>query len=50
MKTNLNIIMVIIKVIGQTLFLYGLLGWIYGVLIQLIHPYMLPLHLFHLTT
>jgi len=37
------------KVIGEALFLYGLLGWIYGVLIQLYHPYWLPLPLSHLT-
>jgi hypothetical protein len=50
MKTNLNIIVAIIKVVGQTLFLFGLLGWIYGVLVQLIHPRWLPLQLSHLTT
>jgi hypothetical protein len=40
---------VIIKVIGELLFLYGLLGWAYGVLVQFLHPYWLPLPLSHLT-
>jgi len=30
--------LVMVKVVGETLFVYGLLGWIYGVLVQLIHP------------
>jgi hypothetical protein len=38
----------IINVFGEFLFLFGLLGWIYGVLIQLIHPEYLPLGLSHL--
>ena len=38
----------IIKVAGEFLFLFGLLAWIYGVLIQLIHPEWLPLGLSHL--
>ena len=49
-KTNHSIIVAIIKVIGQALFLYGLLGWTYGVLINITHPQWLPLHLSHLTT
>jgi hypothetical protein len=39
---------VVVKVVGEMLFLYGLLGWIYGVLIQLIHPDWLPSALSHL--
>jgi hypothetical protein len=39
---------IIIKVFGEILFLYGLLGWIYGILVQLIHPEWLPLGLSHL--
>lgn len=35
-------------VIGKLLFLYGLLGWTYGVLVQLTHPYWLTLGLTHL--
>lgn len=38
----------IVKVVGEFLFLFGLLGWIYGVLIQLIHPEWLTLGLSHL--
>lgn len=39
---------VLIKVGGELLFFYGLLGWVYGVLVQLIHPDWLPLPLSHL--
>ena len=39
---------IIIKVAGEFLFLFGLLAWIYGVLIQLIHPEWLTLGLSHL--
>ena len=39
----------ILKVIGEMLFLYGLLGWTYGILAQLIHPHWAPLQLSHLT-
>jgi hypothetical protein len=38
----------IIKVVGEFLFLFGLLAWFYGVLVQLIHPEWLPLGLSHL--
>ncbi|HML02440.1 MAG TPA: hypothetical protein VK487_03595 [Candidatus Bathyarchaeia archaeon] len=40
--------MVIVKVVGEMLFLYGLLGWMYGVLVQLTHPRLLPSGLSHL--
>jgi hypothetical protein len=40
---------VILKIIGQTAFLFGLLGWLYGVLIQVTHPEFLPTTLSHLT-
>jgi hypothetical protein len=40
--------LIIIKVVGEFLFLFGLLGWVYGVLVQLIHPEWLPLGLSHL--
>lgn len=39
---------IIVKVIGQFLFLFGLLAWFYGVLVQLVHPDWLPLGLSHL--
>jgi len=49
MKKILDKLIAIIKVVGELLFLYGLLGWIYGVLVQLIHPNWLSLPLSHLT-
>jgi hypothetical protein len=39
---------VVVKVLGELLFLYGFLGWIYGVLVQLIHPGWLSYGLSHL--
>jgi phosphotransferase system glucose/maltose/N-acetylglucosamine-specific IIC component len=48
MKRTTHASIVIIKVVSAMLFLYGLLGWIYGVLIQLIYPYLLPFGLSHL--
>jgi hypothetical protein len=38
----------IVKVVGEFLFLFGMLAWVYGVLVQLIHPDWLPLGLSHL--
>lgn len=37
------------RVFGEALFLYGLLGWGYGVLIQLRYPEFLSTGLSHLT-
>jgi hypothetical protein len=39
---------IIMKTVGEFLFLFGFLGWVYGVLVQLIHPEWLPLSLSHL--
>ena len=39
----------VVKVVGELLFLYGLLGWAYGVLVQLTNPRWLPLGLSHVT-
>lgn len=39
---------VVAKVMGQFLFLFGLLAWFYGVLVQLVHPEWLTLPLSHL--
>ena len=36
------------KVTGEAIFYYGLLGWIYGVLIQLIYEPILRMGLIHL--
>jgi hypothetical protein len=49
MKRTTRASIAVVKVIGETLFLYGLLGWTYGVLAQLIHPRWAPLQLSHLT-
>ena len=45
----MNILRSILKIIGQTLFLFGLLGWIYGVVFQFIYPELLTTTLSHLT-
>lgn len=39
----------LVKVVGELLFVYGLLGWIYGVVIVSIHPSWLSAPLSHLT-
>jgi len=39
----------IIQVIGETLFLYGLLSWVYGVILAFLHPSWLPYQASHLT-
>ena len=49
MKTIRDKSLLVVKVLGQTLFIYGLLGWAYGVLIQLTYPYWLPGEISHLT-
>ena len=49
MKKILEKCILIVKVVGELLFLYGFLGWIYGVLVQLTHPHWLSLELSHLT-
>jgi hypothetical protein len=49
MNRNLDTDLGIFRVIGEALFLYGLLGWIYGVLIQITHPEFLGTYLSHLT-
>jgi hypothetical protein len=50
MKTALKVFSATVRVVGQTLFLFGLLGWVYGVLVSLTHPEWLSLPLSHLTT
>lgn len=40
---------VLIKVVGELLFLFGFLGWINGEIVQFTHPELLPLGLSHLT-
>jgi hypothetical protein len=40
--------MLIVKVLGQLLFLFGLLAWLDGVVVQFTHPEWLPLSVSHL--
>ncbi len=37
------------RVLGETLFVFGLLGWLYGVTIQITHPSWLTIQITHLT-
>jgi hypothetical protein len=48
MKRSLEVFVATVRVGGEVLFLYGLLGWGYGVLVQFTHPEWLP-QLSHLT-
>jgi hypothetical protein len=48
-KTFFNVHVTVVKVLGEALFLYGLLGWMYGVAIQLGQPRWLSGGLSHLT-
>jgi hypothetical protein len=38
MKKSLLLSIIVVKGIGELLFLFGFLGWIYGVWIQLFYP------------
>jgi hypothetical protein len=44
-----SISFVLIKAIGELVFVFGLLGWIYGILFQFRYPQWLTLQLTHLT-
>ena len=48
MSSVLYKLLIIVKVFGQALFLFGLLAWIYGIVVQITHPEWLPLGLSHL--
>lgn len=48
MKKPSILSVVVVKCFGELFFLYGFLGWVYGVLVQLLHPEWLPLGLSHL--
>jgi hypothetical protein len=50
MNKDHDISATVLRIIGEALFLYGLLGWTYGVLIQITHPEVLTEGLSHLTT
>jgi hypothetical protein len=41
--------LIVLKVAGEFLFLFGFLAWVYGVLVQIIHPEWLTLSLSHFT-
>ncbi len=49
MNSALYKLLLVVKVLAQLLFLFGLLAWFDGILIQLTHPDWLPLQLSHLT-
>jgi hypothetical protein len=40
----------VLRVVGEALFLYGLLGWTYGVVVEITNPDVLPMELSHLIT
>jgi hypothetical protein len=49
MKNSEEVFIAVVRVVGEALFLYGLLGWTYVLLIQATHDSWLPLGLSHLT-
>ena len=48
MKSTVSKLIIVVKVISQMVFFYGLLGWLYGVAIQLTNPELLPYPMSHL--
>jgi hypothetical protein len=50
MNKDVDTNITVLRVIGETLFLFGLLGWAYGVLIQITQPVVLTERLSHLIT
>ena len=40
--------LIVLKVVGEFLFVFGILAWAYGVLIQLIHPEFLTTSVSHI--
>jgi hypothetical protein len=49
MNKPLMLYVVVAKVVGELFFVFGFLGWMYGVLVQMIHPEWLTIKLSHLT-
>lgn len=49
MKGVVSKFIIVVKVIGQVVFLYGLLGWLYGVAIQFWDSELLRYPMSHLT-
>lgn len=48
MKTAFERTLIVVKIFGQVLFLYGLLAWLDGAVIQFTNPQWLPLPVSHL--
>ncbi len=48
MNSSFYKLMLVVKVFGQLLFLFGLLSWLDGVIVQITHPEWLPLSVSHL--
>lgn len=48
MKSNSNRTLIVAKVVGQILFIYGSLAWLDGVVVQFTHPNWLPMRVSHL--
>lgn len=48
MKKSLLLSIVVVKGIGELLFLFGFLGWIYGVMFQFVYPEWMSAGLSHL--
>lgn len=48
-KRIINPWVIVVKVLGEALFLFGFLGWMYGVAVQLTQPGILSEGLSHLT-
>jgi hypothetical protein len=44
-----SIQLILVKTIGELVFVFGLLGWIYGIIFQFRYPQWLTLQLTHLT-
>jgi hypothetical protein len=49
MNKALMFSVVVGKAVGELIFVFGFLGWFYGVLVQLVHPDWLTIELSHLT-
>jgi hypothetical protein len=49
MKKSLLLLFILVKGFGELTFLFGFLGWVYGILVQLIHPEWMFYGLSHLT-
>lgn len=49
MKREFKKGIIAVKAVGEMLFLYGLLGWTYGVAVQFLYPKWLPGPISHLT-